>query len=404
MKGDEVSKNMKVAFIVQRYGKEVMGGSELHCRQVAERLAVAGHDCTVYTTTAKDYITWRNEYAPGETILNGVVVRRYPVEKERDIQEFNQYSDWIFAHPHSRQDELEWMERQGPCCPRLLEALEKDRLEHDGFIFFTYLYYNTFWGLKRIPGRKALVPTAHDEPALYLDIMQDVFGTPSALVFNTEAEKEMLARRFSFAGKYQDTVGVGVDIPEACDAQALRDKFGLSAPYILYAGRIEPGKGCRELFEHFLDFSDGHPDVDLVLIGKLLMDIPDHPRVRHLGFVSVPEKNAAMTAAAVTVHPSHLESLCMAALESMAVQTPILVQGQTEPLKQHCLRGKSGLWYNDGGEFGAALELLLGDQRLRASLGAGGLRYVQQNYAWPRIVDKYHRLLQHLTEREALSA
>ncbi len=395
---------MKVAFIVQRFGKEVMGGSELHCRQVAEHLAASGHDCTVYTTTAKDYVTWRNEYPAGETILNGVVVRRYPVEKERDIHDFNQYSDWIFAHPHGRQDELEWMERQGPCCPRLLDALEKDRHSHDGFIFFTYLYYNTYWGLKRIPGRKALVPTAHDEPALYLDIMQDVFGAPSALVFNTAAEKEMLARRFSFAGKYQDTVGVGVDIPEDCDTRTLRDTYGLNDTYILYAGRIEPGKGCRELFEYFLQFAQNHPGVDLALIGKQLMDIPDHPRIRNLGFISVREKDAAMAAAAVTVHPSHLESLCMAALESMAVRTPVLVQGRTEPLKQHCLRGRGGLWYEDGFEFGAALELLLGDPRLRSSLGTSGLSYVRQNYAWPRIVEKYHGLLRHLTEKEALSA
>lgn len=392
---------MKIAFVVQRYGKEVMGGSELHCRQVAERLSAHGYDCTVYTTTAKDYVTWKNEYPAGESLLNGVVVKRYPVDKERDIQDFNRFSDWIFANPHSREDEIDWMDRQGPCCRPLLQSLEEERAGYDVFVFFTYLYYNTYWGLQRIPQRKALVPTAHDEPALYLDIMQEVFAAPEAFVFNTAAEKEMLARRFSFSGKYQDTVGVGVEIPKAADETAFREKYDVPGPFLLYAGRIEPGKGCGELIEYFLLLAETHPDLDLVLIGNRLMDLPDHPRIRYLGFVSPEEKNAAMAAATATVHPSHLESLCMAALESLAVQTPILVQGQTDPLKQHCLQGNCGLWYGDAPEFTAAAHLLLGDARLRDSLGGKGLRYVRENYAWPRIVDKYEHLFSHLTSEEA---
>lgn len=393
---------MNIAFVVQRYGLEVMGGSELHCRQVAERLFAAGHDCTVYTTTAQDYVTWANHYTPGETLLNGVNIRRYPVTEEREIQDFNVFSDWIFAHPHTRKEELDWMDRQGPRCPLLLDALQEKQGEHDVFVFFTYLYYNTFWGLKRVQGRKALVPTAHDEPALHLDIMKDVFSSPAAFVFNTTAERDMLSANFSFAGKYGDIVGVGVEIPERVDTEIFRRKYGLNSPFLLYAGRIEPGKGCRELLEYFLSVSGTRDEnIDLVLIGKQLMDLPEHPRVRYLGFVTPEEKNAAMAAASVTVHPSHLESLCMAALESLAVQTPILVQGRTEPLRQHCSLGNCGLWYNDSSEFAAALALLQEDERLRESLGNSGLRYVRENYAWPRIINKYERLFTHLTREVA---
>jgi glycosyltransferase involved in cell wall biosynthesis len=385
---------LKVAFVVQRYGKEVMGGSELHCRQIAERLSDAGFDCTVYTTTAKDYVTWKNEYSPGETILNSVRVKRFPVDKERDIRSFNEYSDWIFANKHNREDELDWMERQGPCCPSLLEALEKEEKEHDVFVFFTYLYFNTYWGLKRIKGKKALVPTAHDEPALHLDIMKDVFAAPQAFIFNTEAEKKMLSSYFSFKGKYQDIVGVGVDIPNGIQSCVGKEKYNLKQPFFLYAGRIEEGKGCREMVDYFKRYCEKRSQADLVLIGKLLMELPEHPRIRYLGFVSPEEKEEIMAAATATIHPSYFESLCMAALESLSVKSPIIVQEKTDPLKHHCLEGNCGLWFSEYDEFAAVLDLLSSRIQLRDALGKNGLEYVRRKYSWPAVINKYRKIFE----------
>ncbi len=59
---------VKLACVVQRYGAEVTGGAEAHCRAIAERLAES-HDVTVLTSCAKDYLTWRNAYPPGESRL-----------------------------------------------------------------------------------------------------------------------------------------------------------------------------------------------------------------------------------------------------------------------------------------------------------------------------------------------
>jgi len=388
---------MKIAFVVQRYGQDVLGGAELLCRLVAERLGAAGHDVAVYTTCAKDYITWKNEFSAGETILNGVKVKRFKVERTRDIDSFNKHSDWIFSHDHTEKDEWEWLERQGPCVPDLLEALEREENDHDLFIFVTYLYYTTYWGLKRIKGKKALVPTAHDEPPLYLGIMKELFSLPHGFMFNTESERKLLGRLFSFEGKFQDIAGVGVEIPESLDRASFCRKYDLTSPFILYAGRIEPGKGCQELVDYFLRSSPMNPDLSLVLIGKLLMDLPVHPKIKYIGFLSPEEKNVAMASADVTIHPSHLESLCMAALESLAVKTPILVQEAANPLKDHCLRGQCGLFYSNAEEFEAALRLLLGDSRLSRILGEKGFAYVQENYAWPRVIGKYERLFRHLT-------
>ena len=58
---------VKLLIVVQRYGPEVVGGSESHARTVALRLART-HDVEVATTTALDYWSWAEHYKAGASV------------------------------------------------------------------------------------------------------------------------------------------------------------------------------------------------------------------------------------------------------------------------------------------------------------------------------------------------
>ena len=207
---------MKIAFIVQRYGTEILGGSEYHCRLIAERLAPK-HQVEVLTTCAQDYITWKNEYPEGTDRVRGVTVRRFANALTRDIHAFNRYSEWIFNNAHTREDEMEWLRQQGPWCPALLEYLERNQQQYDVVIFFTYLYAPTVLGARIAPHKTILVPTAHDEPAIHLEIYRELFSLPAGLAYNTEVERRFLTTHFSIRAIEEETIGCGVDLPQAQD-------------------------------------------------------------------------------------------------------------------------------------------------------------------------------------------
>lgn len=424
---------MKIAFIVQRYGTEVLGGSEQLCRLLAERLA-SQHDVEVLTTCARDYVTWKNEYPEGSDRVRGVTVRRFASARTRDIDAFNRYSDWIYNNPHTHQDELEWLKQQGPWCPALIEYLRRHHQQYDVLIFFTYLYAPTVLGLEVAPARSVLVSTAHDEPAIKLEIFKEVFSRPAAICYLTESERRFVEGQFPDRPLLEEVTGVGVDIaqqhvyprmapsleddsplktddesdePGTADEEppsrefashllargsVFRRRHRLHGPIALYGGRIDPGKGCEELIEYFGSYVKEGGEATLALMGVKLMALPEDPSIRFAGLLSDSERVQALEAATVVICPSPYESLSLLALEAMSVGTPVLVNARSTVLVEHCVRSNGGLWYADRNEFVECLKLLVADVRLLTVLGRNGREYVKKNYRWDVVLGKYERL------------
>lgn len=384
--------NPPIAFVVQRYGPDVTGGSETLARSLAERLG-AERPVTVFTTCARDYITWRNELPAGSETLGAVEVLRFPTEEERDLASFNALSEELYRRSHTREEEVLWLRRQGPYVPALIEALESRKHDFQAILFFTYLYYPTYWGLRAAPERSILVPTAHDEPALRLEIYDEVFSRPRALAFCSVPESELVRSHFPLGNRPAVVAGIGVEPPEAPDVEGFRARHGVRGPYVLYAGRIDAGKGCAEMSVFFERYRLQGGKAELLLIGKLAMPLPPTPGVRYLGFLPEAEKSAAMAGARAVVCASPFESLSIVLLEGFSLGTPALVNGRSPVLKDHCLRSNGGLYYEDAEEFQEALSLLVGEPDLGKALGANGRRYVRENYRWDVVLGKYRSLI-----------
>jgi glycosyltransferase involved in cell wall biosynthesis len=389
----------KIAFIVQRYGLEVNGGAELLCRRVAEHLTPY-HEVHVITSCALDYIRWKNHYPAGTERINGVHVHRFPVDRPRNPRRFRRLTQRILSGRRPFFDQLEWMRRQGPFSTPLFDFIQHRRDDFEAFVFFTYLYPTTYFGLQLVPERSALVPAAHDEPFLYLDLFRPLFHLPRFLVYSTEAERRLVEQTFANGYLPNATVGIGIDVPAEVDGERFRQKYDLRPRFILYVGRVDNAKNCPELFDHFIRFKQEHPgDLKLVLMGKAVIPVPRHPDIVSLGYVSENDKFDGMAAASVLIVPSLYESLSIVMLEAWSVATPVLVNGWCDVLRENCERSRGGLYYQNYAEFVAKLECLLAESDLRDRLGEQGAGYVTRHYNWLDIERQYLGILEQIKAR-----
>jgi glycosyltransferase involved in cell wall biosynthesis len=380
---------VKIAVVAQRYGQAINGGAELHARYVAEHLARHA-EVEVLTTCATDYVTWRNELEPGTEQVNGVAVRRFRVKHERDPQVFAKRSDRVFEQPHSLGDELDWLDAEGPTSPALVDHLARHAADYDFCLFFSYRYYHAYYGARAASGRAILVPTAERDETIGLSIFQPLFRSVRAVMYNSPEERAMIHAVSGNDSVPGVVVGVGSQVPNAPQPGRFRQKYNIRGPFAIYVGRIDRNKGCNELFEFFQAYlSNPTGNLSLVLIGNSLLPIPQHPRIRHLGFTDDTDKFDAMAAADLLVMPSYYESLSMVTLEAWALGRPVLANGKCDVLKGQCIRSNAGLYYESLAEFIGTLDALEQHRWLAGSLGRNGRQFYRDNYDWPVIERKY---------------
>ncbi len=365
---------MKLAIVVQRYGEGVVGGAEKLARMLAEKF-IQRHQVTVLTTCAVEYRNWANQFPPGETRLNGVRVLRWRVKRKRNWRRFGRRTEALLASPHSILQEYEWIVEQGPECPKLVQYIRENQDQFDSFLFLTYLYYPTFFGLPAAADRSVLIPTAHDEPPIYLSLFRSLFHLPRFIAFNTEEEKDFVQRLFHNQYIPHKVIGVGLD---------LRPPSSEDEGYLLYAGRVEKGKGYEELFDFCRQVSMG-----LKVIGPSQVRLPRH--VEYLGTVSETVKDRLLARCSALVNPSRNESLSLSVLEAWAQGKPVIVSDQSPVLRAHVEKSGGGYVYSSLGDFQAILS------SLDPGKGLAGRSYVAENYSWDVVLQKWEEIFGRMT-------
>jgi glycosyltransferase involved in cell wall biosynthesis len=392
---------LKLAFVVQRYGADIAGGSEGHCRELAERLSPQ-HDITVLTTCARDYVTWHNTLPAGTTTERGVRVTRFPVAQPRRLKIFADLSDEVFDGHPGRERQEAWFRENGPLVPALLDHLRLHGHEYDLVLFWTFRYYPSFFGLPLVSDRAVLVPTAEEDPAIRLPILEEYLRRPAGFLFLTPEEETLVSTRAGRSLQPSATIGIGLDPVAGASSRAPLDALSIPSEYVLYLGRVDRNKGCHTLLEYFQQYAAREDAPALVLAGPAKLQIPQHPRICGLGYVDDEVRAALLAHARLLIVPSRYESLSIVLLEGWNYAVPALVNAYCRVLAGQVTRANGGLYYRSFAEFAEALSYLLTYTRERHTLGQQGRAYVDREYRWPTVLARVEALLAAAKESRTL--
>ena len=375
---------MNIAFVCPRLHEPgTVGGAETLAWSMALDAVALGHNVEFLTTCAKNHFTWENELQPGAFVRDGVTVRRFPVDSNRDTGEFLRLQKRIGDGAELSDDEERvWIGNS--VNSGAMTAYIRENADRCGrLIAAPYLFGLTCAAAALLPDKTLLVPCLHDEPFARVRLIARMFETVRGCLFNTEPEQALAHRLYDLRGKEESVIAMGVPAFEA-DKTAFARRTGIKGDYLIYCGRREPLKGTPSLVDYVSCFRrrTGRA-VKLVMTGSGAVDVPaDLASDFHdLGYVSESEKHEAMAGALAFCHPSVNESLSIVLLESWLARTPALVTARGEVLRWQCESSGGGLWYSDYPEFETMLLWLLDHPRERATLAEQGRAYAITKYA-----------------------
>ncbi len=251
--------------------------------------------------------------------------------------------------------------------------------------------------------RDRVVPVVHDlafqhfpESAPHIDerwrrrFAATLAEAPAIIVPSTSAAED-LRESFGVGGARVHVVHHGVDaeaFAPVSDAavDAVRRRFGIPGPYVLFVGGIEPRKNLEQLVRAFAMSDSGH--LSLVLAGGSVRWYPEaterldaaiqllpesvRARIVRTDYVSERDKLALLSGATLLAYPSIYEGFGFPVLEAFAAGVPVLTSNVSSLVE---VAGEAAVLVDpaDVDAIAAALSELVADEDLRAVLSAAGV-------------------------------
>jgi glycosyltransferase involved in cell wall biosynthesis len=410
----------RIAIVVQRYGAEIIGGAEAHARAIAQKL-VERYDVDVLTTCAKDNRHWSMDYPSGESSDGSIRVLRFPQNPRGSV--WRRRTDWkvarlakkaqrgevsppfVSASDSLSKRELDWLAAQGPESKALIEHLDRHRSQYAAVIVYSLRYWTAVHATLVAAEKSILIPTLHDEKAMYRSVFGHTLARASTVLFNAKAEQKLADSLYGRRYLRNELIGLGIDAPTVDpNVQAnAREKYGVDAPYVIYTGRVNAAKGCDQLFSAFEKFrSITASPVKLVVVGRVEMPLPKADWLVSTGFVDDLTRDALLVGAFALVLPSKYESLSLSTLEAMACGVPVIVNGECAVLEDHVLLSGTGYAFRGRDELVSAIARMHGlSETERGEIADKSKRYVSENYTWPVILEKIERSIAAIDPRHS---
>jgi glycosyltransferase involved in cell wall biosynthesis len=252
--------------------------------------------------------------------------------------------------------------------------------------------------------------------SVHFQFTKRVLSGAARIVAVSNFTKTEIEKLFGIPGERIEVVYNAIDDrflhghASAADRQLIVQRYQVTYPFLLYAGRISPHKNVVRMIEAFsalktqLEKDGLLPDLKLIIIGDDLSGNPDlrrtvvrsgvHNDVRFLGFVPIEVLRIFYDMAKIFVFPSLYEGFGLPPLEAMAHGTPV-VASNVSSLPE--VVGNAAVLVNPENVFEImrALHRVLLDQSLRDRMKERSYQQAAK-FSWEksvrRIIDVYRQI------------